>query len=280
MRRLMTRTTVLLAISGLFLGVSPSVGRTRVGIGAGKKDDAGARARLGLKLAAKLVKTLPRILEDFQARRQKLLASGGDAAYPRDGVAALLDSTEAAVKKELGKRELAPVRDYVEGVFGKARGDLGLSSTAAFAPTPVPQAVFASLRPVLEEPQGSLLDRSLAESVLKEVGAFLEDLHDRATKKDMTVNLCLVSEPKGARVSMKAKGSREVYKRKTSGPLQNLFRGKYFYTVEGKGFRIRCETPDCQIDLWNKTKPILECQQEEEEDCDLDEDWQKICRGR
>ena len=264
MRRLTARIAVGLALLGLFTGPRWSAGQRSISVTV-HQDKENPRTRTAVKLAAKLADTLPGILERFGARRRALLVAGGGDAYPKDGLAALLDSTESALTKELKKDELAPVRDYIGEVFRQARSDLGLSALTAHRPSSISHVALASFRTVAEEPPaaGPKLERGRGDPVLDRIEAFLHEVSERATKKDFIVDLCVVSDPKeGARVAIHSKSDKETYEGKTTGRLESLYRGKYVYKVEKKGFRtIECQaSAQCSpIDLWRMRQPLLRC---------------------
>ncbi|HVT61353.1 MAG TPA: hypothetical protein VHR45_23520 [Thermoanaerobaculia bacterium] len=223
------------------------------------------RRRTAAKLAQSLVEALPGILERFQAQRRKLLAEGGGDAYPKDGIAALLDSTESELVRELKEEDLAPVRDYVGEVFQQARSDLGLSPRTARRRSSTPRVALASLRAVADEPPPSR-PRGLADPVLDGLEAFMKGLYERATKNDLIVDLCVVSEPEGARVTIYSKDGTKIDPVETTGPMESVFRGRYFYTVEKKDFTtIKCDatseaTSQCtRINLWVKRQPKFTC---------------------
>lgn len=279
MRRSPAKITIGLVLLASLMGSPLAEGRS-------KKDQERARAllkgaskALALNTARKLAALLPRLLERFRAQREELLARGGGSAYPQDGLATLLDSTESSLEKELRKSELAPMRAYVQEVFATARHDLGLSNRTAFVPPPASRVAFASFQLAPKEPavSSARLDRSVAEPVLDWVFAFMEDLGRRAKGNDLTLDLCLVSVPDGAVISLHVKGEKEIYKEKTDAPLRNLFRGKYVYQARKGKVSIECE--DCSADLWDKRQPVLNCNFDERL-CLVREGWPKSCRGR
>ncbi len=276
MRRATATATVCLVILGFFSSQQGGAGQVRIKYGSREEEK---RARLALELATRLAVVLPKVLHDFQARRRELLAAGGGAAYPQDGLAALLDSTESRLRKELKKSELAPLRDHVAEIFQETRGGLGPAAKAARAPSPRPQAVLASLRPVLGvlAAAGERVDRGVADPVLDALLAFLQGIYERATRKDLTVDLCVVSDPPGAKVSLRVKDGEYGEAKRTVGRIEYLFLGRYFCTVEGKGFDIRAE--DCPLDLSTKRQPVLDCRQSEQ-DCELRDGWPQVCRER
>ena len=250
--------------------------------GAERRPSAGDAFKIAAKLLAmKLIVALPKILERFKARRQELLARGGGDAYPRAGVAELLDSTEASLQKELRNKDFAPLRDYVAEVFDNARSGLGLPTSTAFRPLPAPQATLASLRLTLVGGvPDSLVDRILADLHLDAVGEFLADLTDRARRKDLTVDLCVVSVPPKAKVLMHTATGREIDPTNTNGRFVNLLRGTYFYTVTKRKFPPICEHPiECRIRLYEKKQPVLSCELSEGQ-CIVQEGWSGACVGR
>jgi hypothetical protein len=290
MRKVMERATVCLIVLGLLTGsvscIGPSV--TFGGDGSSRRQDRtrgalkGAHALRGLALAASLAAAVPKLLDDFRARRRELLANSGDTGYPEDGVAALLDSTEASLNRKLEGAELAPLRDHVAAVFQQARGDLGLPPAAARVPPSAPLVVLASLRlvPWDHASSESRLDRRFADPVLDALEVFLTALGERATRRELTVDLCVVSNPKGAKVLLRAKSSRNGERRKTIARFENLYRGRYCYEVTGKGFNIPCGAAlEDQINIFDKRQPFLECERSDQS-CDLREGWPQTCRGR
>lgn len=272
------------AVAGLvllgFIGQVPSAGQGRiVTFHYESGDKADARAKAALKLAGKLVGLLPGILEQFRARRRELVARSTGDAFPQAEVASLLDSTEASVLKELKKPDFAPLRDHVAEVFDTARRDLGLSSRTALHHQPRPQATLASLGLAFrEDAQDSRLDR-----VLGGIEAFLVDLQEKATRKDLAVDLCVVSVPAKAQVSIVSVTGRKIDPMKTNGRFEKLVRGKYLFTVEKRSFpRIDCGTREgCSVNLYDKSQPALHLELKEGNlGTSIQEGWPEACRGR
>ncbi len=281
MRKAMASATVCLVVLGIFFVPRYGVGQT-IRITHRSSSKADQRARLALKLAKRLVAVMPKIVQDFQAQRRDLLGRGGGDAYPKDDLARLLDSTEASLKKQLKGDELAPLRDHIAAVFEETRDDLGLSSRAARVPPPPPQIVLASMRPVREEWAAAeeRLDREVVDPRLNVVDALIQDLRDRMARKDLTVDLCVASVPKGAKILLRARSGKSLERQKTIARYENLFRGRYCYEVSGKGFKIRCGTaPEDQINIYDKRQPFLECERSDQ-GCYLREGWPQTCRGR
>ncbi len=241
----------------------------RAGVKVHQEPESEARARQAIELAAKLVVTLPGILEQFKARRREL----AEAAYPQEGVAALLDSTETSLQKEFQTPDFYPLRDHIAEVFAEARSRLELPTRAALLPSPTPQAIFASLH---------FTDRSLFERVFDGIRAFLEDLEERATKNDLVVDLCVTSVPPKAKVSLSTAGDRQIEIMQTNGRIQKLIRGNYFYTVESRRLaEIVCRSGPCRIDLYDKRQPLLSCEWNDGSgDCFVKDGWSEACRGR
>ncbi|HWN43683.1 MAG TPA: hypothetical protein VNW71_15755 [Thermoanaerobaculia bacterium] len=268
-----------LVVLGFVASLAPSSGQNRtLTIRYGSGDKAEARAKAALKLAGKLVGLLPGILEQFRARRRELVARSTADAFPRAEVASLLDSTEASLRKQFKKKELEPLRDYVAEVFDTARRDLGLSPKTALRHQPRPQAVFASLGLALqEEARGSLLDR-----VLGPIDALLVDLHDKATRKDLAVDLCVVSVPPEAKILLHSAAGRKIEPLKTNGRLENLVRGNYHFTLEKRRHsRIDCASPEgCPINLYDKKRPLLTSDFQDSGDYQVREGWTRECGGR
>lgn len=238
----------------------------------------GASKALALNTARKLAALLPRLLESFRAQREELLARGGGSAYPQDGLATLLDTTESSLEKELRKSELAPMRAYVQEVFATARADLGLPSRTAIVSPAAPRVALASFRLAPKEPSasGARLDRSLVDKVTDGLMAFMEDLRRRAEGNDFTLDLCLVSVPDGVFISLHVKDEKEIYQGKTNGRLPSLFRGKYIYQVRKKR---KIVIEGGAVDLWSTRQPVLECDLDEGL-CFVREGWPASCRGR
>jgi hypothetical protein len=282
MRKAMARAAVCLVVLELSVPLC-SVGQRieRGSVTVRVEEDKGrARAKLARQLAKKLPTLLPKLLQGFQARRRDLLEKGGGDAYPKDELAKLLDSTEASLKKQFKGDELAPVRDHVAVVFEKARADLGFAPRAACVTPPVQQILFASLQPFPQElaETREQVDRERADPWLDAVEALFGDLSRKSS--DLTVDLCVVSAPRGAKVVLRSRSSKRGEKQKTIARFQNLFRGSYCYEVTGKGFNIPCaDSPENQINLWDKRQPVLECEKSDQE-CFLRDSWPQTCRGR
>jgi hypothetical protein len=238
----------------------------------------GASKVLAARTAVKLAALLPRLLERFRTQREELLDRGGGSAYPKDGLATLLDSTESSLEKELRKSELAPMRAYVREVFATARDDLGLPSRTAFVTPPVPRVALASLRLAPQEPAASdaRLDRENADPVIDKVIVFLEDVYRRAKQNDLTLALCLVSDPDGFIISLHVEGEKETYQGKTNGLLPDLTRGEYIYQVRKKR---KIVIEGGAIGLWARRQPVLDCNLDEGL-CLVREGWPASCRGR
>lgn len=279
MRKAMARATVCLVVLGIFSAPLCGVGRTiRIAHGSSKADE---RGRLALKVAGRLVTTLPKLYQDFQAQRN-LLHRGADGTYLEDELARLLDFSEASLQKQLKGDELAPLRDHVAAVFQETRDDLGLSpKSARVSPLPV-RIVLASMRPVPVELAAveERLDRKVVDPELNVIAVLIRDLGDRMARKDLTVDLCVVSDPTGAKVLLRARSGKSIEKQKTIARFENLFRGRYCYEVQGKGFKIPCgAAPEDQINIYDKRQPVLECERSDQ-DCFLHEGWPQTCRGR
>ena len=248
--------------------------------------NAGAERRIGSRdvlnmatraLAAKLAMALPKILERFRARRQELLARGGGDAYPTAGLAELLDSTEASLRKELKKKDFDPLRDYIAEVFDNARSGLGLPTKTALRLLPAPQATLASLHLSLAgEASGSRLDRSVADRMIAVVDALLADLSARAKGNDLTVDLCVLSDPPKAKVALHTASGRKIDPTKTNGRFTDLVRGNYFYAVSKRGF----PTFEERIRVYDKKRPVLDCDLKNNEGCDIEDGWPEACGGR
>jgi hypothetical protein len=265
------KIVVWLVLLVFVVNQAPSSGQIRsVTLSYKSKDKGQVRAREALKLAKALVAVLPGILQQFRTRRGEL----ADAGFPRAGVTTLLDATEASLQKEFKKRDFAPLRDHIADVFNQARGGLGLPTRTALLSSPRPQATLASLHLALFEEE-SALDHSLAERVLDGIEAFVADLSERATRNDLTVNLCVLSDPPKAKVSLHAKDGEEIDPTKTNDRFMNLFRGKYFYTVEKRSL----SKLDGPLDLYPKKQPVLECAWDGG-GCAVREGWSEACRGR
>ncbi|HYU34925.1 MAG TPA: hypothetical protein VEW48_22470 [Thermoanaerobaculia bacterium] len=227
------------------------------------------RAQQAAVLAAKLGVVLPTVLEQLRARRREL----AEAGYPRDGVAALLDTTETSLQKELQAPGSSPLREHTAEIFDEVRRHLELPTRTALHSSPVPQAIVASLRFVrLEEVQESL-DRHRTDTELNLIEAFIADLWDRATRNDLIVDLCVLSDPPKAKVTLQAKDGEGIDPTKTNGRLVNLFRGKYFYTVEKRSLS-KLAGP---IDLYSKKQPVLDCAWDGG-GCAVRDGWAEACR--
>ncbi len=225
--------------------------------------------------AAQLIRALPKILERFKARRQELLARGGGDSYPQAGVAELLDSTEASLQKELKKKDFAPLRDYAAEVFDEARSGLGFPTKTALRSLPVPRATVASLHLNLApEATSSTMERGLVDLFVGPIERFLDDLVRRAQGDDLTVALCVVSEPPKATVSLRSPGGRKIDPTKTNGRFMSLVRGNYFYAVSKRGFRKIEE----RISIYDKKNPVLRCDLNDGEVCGVEDGWPKDCR--
>ena len=280
MRKAMARITVCLVVLGIFSAPQHGVGQFRVTYHRSSKAD--KRARLALKVAPRLVASLPKLLQDFQARRRELLNRGGGGAYPRDELARLLDSAEASLQKQLKGDELAPLRDHVAAVFQETRDDLGLSAKAARVTPPPAQIVLASMRPVpveLSSADGQV-DSKTADPELDGLWGFWQGLVNRATRKDLTVNLCVVSDPQKAKILLRARSGKSVEQQKTIARFENLFRGRYCYEVNGNGFEIPCRTaPNDEINIYDMRQPFLKCEKsDQDQDCFLREGWPQTCK--
>lgn len=280
MDKRLVKAVVGLVLSGFVASSAASLGQGRViTLEYKSKNKAEARARAAFKLAGKLVALLPGVLERFRAERRKLVALSTDAAFPRAEVASLLDSTEASVQKELKKPELEPLRDHIAEVFDTSRRHLGLSPRTAILHQPRPQVSLASLGLVLlEETQDSRLDR-----VLGAIEAFLVDLHEKATRKDLVVDLCVLSEPAKAQVSMSSVAGRKIEPMRTNGWLKNLVRGPYFFTVEGKSFpKIDCgQREGCSVNLYSKKQPAIDLELKDgDQGLGIHDGWPEACGGR
>ena len=279
MDRRLVRVVVWLVFLGFAVNQAPSSGQLRSVTITHKSDNkAEERTRQAGKLAKKLVGALPGILEQFESRRRKL----ADAGYPRAGVATLLDSTEASLQKEFKKPDFAPLRDYIAEVFDKARSDLGLPTRIALRSTPAPQAILASLHLALIVAAPDSLDRSQTDGTLGGVKAFIEDLYERATRKDLIVDLCVVSNPQKAKVALHTASGREIEPTKTNGRLTKLFRGNYFYTVEKRSSpKIDCRSSKPCLKLYDKKQPVLSCDWDGGGgECFVQDGWPEACRGR
>jgi len=280
MDRRLVRVVVWLVFLGFVANQVPSSGEDRsesIHLRTGNNKGQ-ARAKQAGKLAKKLVGALPGILKQFEARRRKL----ADAGYPRAGVATLLDSTEASLQKEFKKRDFAPLRDHIAEVFDKARSDLGLPTRTALRSTPAPQAILASLHLTLAAAVPDSLDPSQTDSVLGWVKSFLEDLKERATRNDLIVDLCVLSNPPKAKVALHMASGREIEPTKTNGRLTKLFRGNYFYTVEKRSSpKIDCGSSKPCLKLYDKKQPVLSCDWDGGGgECLVQDGWPEACRGR
>ncbi len=277
MRRSSFKLTLGLVILASLMA-SPLAGGRRQNEEMARQLFKGAAKVLAVRTAVKLAALLPRLLERFRTQREELLDRGGGSAYPKDGLATLLDSTESSLEKELRESELAPMRAYVQEVFSTARNDLGLSSRTALVTPPVHRVTLVSLRLAPQEPSasGARLDRENADPAIDKLIAFLEDMYRRAKQKDLTLDLCLVSDPDGFIISLHVKGEEKVFQEKTNGRLQDLVRGKYIYQVSKKKKMVM---EGGAVDLWAKRQPVLDCDLDQGL-CFVREGWPKSCRGR
>jgi hypothetical protein len=279
MDKRLVKAVVGLVVLGFVANLAPSSGQNRtLTIHYGSGDKAEARAKAALKLAGKLVGLLPGILEQFRARRRELVARSTADAFPQAEVTSLLDSTEASLRKELKKQELEPLRNYVAEVFDTARRDLGLSPRTALHHQPRPQATLASLSLAFrEEAQDSRLER-----VLDGIGAFLANLHEKSTRKDLAVNLCVLSKPTDAKILMHSAAGRKIEPLNTNGRLESLVRGNYHFTLEKRRHpTIDCGKPEgCPIDLYDRKQPLLSSKFNDRDDYQVQEGWTKECGGR
>jgi hypothetical protein len=221
------------------------------------EDEGQARQRQAGVIEAQLALRLPAILESFQAQRRKLprVADG----YAQEDLAALLTSTETSLRDALVGEDIAPLRDYVEEVFRAARERLHLAQTAALSP----------LRPSSLVRQAAFQEgasQSAADAVLDRIVALIEKMLSRSKSQELTVTLCVVSQPKTAKFAMNAPSLPDKrYVTSTDGEIVHVFRGIYSYAIDKGSQSIRCAAPpagarwECNpLNLWDDP-PVLAC---------------------
>lgn len=235
------------------------------------------------RIAGVLVEPLQKTQAEFRERWSHLPTTAGPAGsvlYASGAVEGLLAQTREALLGALNYPELAAMRDAVDDELRQAAESLHAAAStgnrtgrspaaASFAASPAtrlfPTAVFAASR---KPAAGKPVPKESADSVLDSVGTFLENLSGVAERRQLLLDLCVVSKPAaGAVFTLHPRLYEKAHETATTGLLVNIYRGSYVYTIKNRRGRgvIRCEPErngslDCvPLDLLMDVRPVLEC---------------------
>lgn len=156
----------------------------------------------------------------------------------------ILEDPELVALRDLAREEAEHALDLLEagGPVGRLDG-LPVAGAAHLASGRLPVAVGIA----------DGLDR---------LARFLGLLRQRAEDRDLMTDLCLVSAPSGASVTVYPSSDRgRARETATDAVLPNVWRGSYAYSVVRFGYhRVDCARPGCTVDLLQPTQPALDCE--------------------
>ena len=163
----------------------------------------------------------------------------------------VLQRTESRLLDILDAPELAPMRDLVQYELAAAQGAVRQAAEAAAARG----RIHGDVRLAQSSPSGGSLSRAI-----RFVGSLIDLLRRRAESNDLLVDVCFLSEPEGASVALHPViDPQDVRETRTQGTIPNVWRGRYSYRVQLRGFQEASCLEPCGADLLQPLTPLVEC---------------------